>query len=136
MCVFNRDFSRILLLKKCEEKRKKCCADWGNVGGRVELGEKIIDACIREAKEEIGIDFKPEDLRLVDIKESPHLSEVHHAVHFVYVASIDEGRQILLNFDCDGESDEYRWFDLDDLPDKTLDSKEYLRRIGRSAKPI
>src|SRR3989344_8844151 len=108
MCVFNRDFSKIFLLKRNEEKRNKNKADWGNVGGRVELGEKLIDACIREAKEEIGVNLNPEKLKLIEIKETPYLTDVFHAIHFVYATTLDENEEITLN----EESDECKWFKL------------------------
>jgi len=130
MCVFNRDFSKIFLLKRNEEKRNKNKADWGNVGGRVELGEKLIDACIREAKEEIGVNLDPEKLKLIEIKETPYLTDVFHAIHFVYATTLDENEEITLN----EESDECKWFKLEELPDKTLDPKEYIIKLGLLAR--
>ena len=130
ICIFNRDFSKILLLKRNEEKRNKNKADWGNVGGRVELGEKLIDACIREAREEIGVSLNPEKLKLIEIKETPHISDVFHAIHFVYATTLDENEKITLN----SESDEYKWFKLEDLPEKTLDKKEEITEISKLAK--
>ncbi len=129
-CIFNRDLSKILLLRRNQEKRKKSGAVWGNVGGRVEFGEKTIDACIREIREEIGIRLNPEKLKLADIKESPHFSEKFHAIHFVYVAMLDENEKLVLN----DESEEYKWFKLKELPDKTFDSKEYLIKLSIIAK--
>ena len=134
ICIFNRDFSKMLLLKRNEEKRKKCGADWGNVGGRVELGETLVDACLREAKEEIGVDLNPEKLKLIEIKETPYLTDVFHAIHFVYATVIEEDEKIILNFDCDNESEEYKWFDLKELPDKTIDPKEYLIKLSIAAR--
>jgi ADP-ribose pyrophosphatase YjhB (NUDIX family) len=134
ICVFNRDFSKILLLKRNEEKRKKSGADWGNVGGRVEIGEMLIDACLREAREEIGVNLNQEKLKLVEIKETPHMSEVFHAIHFVYATILDENEKIILNFDCDNESEDYQWFDLKNLPAKTLDPKEYLIKLSTIAR--
>ncbi len=134
VCIFNRDFSKILLLKRNEEKRKKCGADWGNVGGRVELGEKLIDACLREAKEEIGVNLDPEKLKLIEIKETPFMSKIFHAIHFVYATTIEENEKISLNFDCDNESEEYKWFNLKELPDKTLDKKQDIFKWKEIAK--
>lgn len=130
ICIFNRDFSKILLLKRNEEKRNKNKADWGNVGGRVELGEKLIDACIREAREEIGVILKPEKLKLIEIKETPYLTNIFHAIHFIYATIIDENENITLN----DESDEYKWFKLKELPDKTLDSKEHIIKLSITAR--
>jgi len=134
--VFNRDFSKILLLKRNEEKRNRNKADWGNIGGRVELGEKLIDACLREAKEESGIDLDPKQLKLLNIKEitkNPIAPSVHF-LQFIYATTIDENVKVTLNFDCDHESDEYKWFNLKELPDKTLDKKEDITEIADKAK--
>jgi len=130
ICIFNRDFSKMLFLKRNEEKRKRNNADWGNVGGRVELGEKLIDACIREAKEEINVDLDPEKLKLIEIKETPYLTEIFHALHFVYATILDEDEKITIN----SESDEYKWFDISNLPEKTLDSKDDLIKLSNIAK--
>jgi ADP-ribose pyrophosphatase YjhB (NUDIX family) len=134
VCVFNRDFSKILLLERNEEKRKKCGADWGNVGGRVKTGEFLIDACIREAKEETGLRLKPDDFKLIEIKETPNFTESVHALHFVYSVAIDESEKIVLNFGCDNESEDFKWFDLGSLPDKALDSKEQIIKWKEIAK--
>lgn len=130
VCIFNADLSKMLLLRRNQEKRKKSGVMWGNVGGRVEFGEKIIDACIREIREEIGINMNPEKLKFADIKESPHFSEKFHAIHFVYVAMFDESEKIVLN----DESEEYKWFKIEELPDKTFDTKEYLIKLSNITK--
>ena len=126
ICVFNKDFSKILFLKRNKEKREKDGIDWGNVGGRVELGELLIDACLREAKEEIGVNINPEKLKLIDIKETPYLSDIFHAIHFVYATTLDENQKITIN----NESEEFKWFRLDSLPDKMFDSKEYIIKLS------
>ena len=136
ICIFNKDFSKILLLKRNEEKRKRNKADWGNVGGRVELGEKLIDTCLREAKEEIGVDLNPKNLKLLDVKETPFLTDVFHAIHFVYVTILDENEKIILNFNGVHESDEYKWFNLKELPDKTIDKKEEILKIVAQSKKL
>jgi ADP-ribose pyrophosphatase YjhB (NUDIX family) len=134
--IFNRDFSKIFLLKRNKEKRKRNKADWGNVGGRVEFGEKLIDACLREAKEEIGVDLNPNKLKLVEIKETPFLTDVFHAIHFVYVTNLDENEKICLNFNCDNESDDCKWFDLKKLPQKMLDKEEDIIKIANKVKDM
>jgi len=136
ICIFNGNFSKILLLKRNEEKRRRNNADGGYVGGRVEFGEKLIDACIREAREEIGIELDAGKLKLVEIKETPFLSETAHAIHFVYAMIMGENEKIILNFNGENESDEYGWFDLDNLPERMLDKKQDVLNIANKAKDL
>ncbi len=132
VCIFNRDFSKIFLLKRNKVKRDLNKADWGNAGGRVEWGEKLIDACIREVKEESGIDLDPKQLKLLRIKEITEnpIAPTVHFLQFIYATRIDQIEGIVLN----EESDEYKWFNLKELPDKTLDLKEDLIKLSIEAK--
>lgn len=118
--VFNQDFSGVLLIRLKEAKRIKFGADWGNVGGKVNLGETSLESCIRESKEEIGVRFKPEDLRLLQVKEIPNFFNKIHAVQFIYGTVINEQTTIYLG----QELESYKWFELSNLPDRTLDSRE------------
>ena len=132
VCIFNRDFSKMLLLKRNKEKRKLNKADWGNAGGRVELGERLVNACVRETKEEIGIDLNPEQLKLLDIKETTEntIAPTVHFLQFIYATKLDKIKEITLN----EESEDYAWFDLNELPERTLDSKEDLIKLSIAAK--
>lgn len=118
--VFNQDLSKVLLLKLNETKRVKFDADWGNVGGKINLGETSLENCIRESGEEIGVRFEPRDLRLLYVKEIPHFFNKIHAVQFIYGAALGEQTTIVLG----REVESYRWFDLFNLPERTLDTKE------------
>lgn len=120
ICIFSRDLSEILLLWREKEKRGgKVIKGWGNVGGTIKPSEEALQAGIREAKEEIGIDLGPSRLIPVGIKTSPETSSHKWTVHF-YAACIDKSMAIRLN----GESRGYGWFEKDELPGGTLDSKE------------
>ena len=114
MCVFNEDFSKLLLLKRAMGG-KKSGGKWGNVGGSVEPGETPLQACIREANEETGLVLRPENLVSVYVKRG---------VMYFFATSIPEGTKIVLN----EESDRYEWFSLENLPEKTLDKKNELLR--------
>ena len=132
VCIFNRDFSKIFLLKRNKAKRDLNKADWGNPGGRVEWGEKLAEACVREVKEESGIDLDPKQLKLLNIKEITEnsIAPAVHFLQFIYATKIDQIEEIILN----EESEDYGWFDLKELPNKTLDSKEALIKLSIDAK--
>jgi len=132
VCTFNSDFSKILLVKRNEEKRKKWNADWGNIGGKIEFGETSMDACIREAKEETGLNLNKNNIKLLYVKETPHFLEAVHALHFVYATAIDEKEKITVNNEADG----YQWFDVINLPDRMIDKKEDILQINKLAKKI
>lgn len=132
VCIFNRDFSKILLLKRNEEKRKKHGADWGNIGGKIELGEMSKDACLREAKEEAGLEINPNNLKFIEVLEKPELYPDWHGVQFIYSTNIDETCNLCVN----NESDECKWFPVNNLPDKMLDSKEFILEILKKAKNL
>ena len=117
--VFNQNFSKVLLLRLNETKRIKFGADWGNVGGKINLGETSLENCIRESEEEIGIKFKPRDLKLLRVREIPNFFNKIHAVQFVYGAAINDQTPINLG----QELESYRWFELPNLPERTLDTK-------------
>jgi ADP-ribose pyrophosphatase YjhB (NUDIX family) len=118
--VLNKDFSKILLLKRNEEKRKKWDVDWGNVGGKLELREYSIDGAIREAREETGLNLDKDKMRLIETIESPNFHANFHGFHFVYGIAVDENEKVIIN----DESDEYGWFDINNLPDRMIDKKE------------
>ncbi len=122
VCVFNKDFSKILLVKRNEEKRKKHGADWGNIGGKIEIGETSVQAGAREIKEEIGLKLKPSDLFLLQIKEQPNYHPTIHGIQFIYATQIDENTRIMINH----EAEEYKWFDMKNLPEKMLDPKQEI----------
>lgn len=126
--VFNQNLSKVLLLKLNEIKRKKFNATWGNVGGKINLGETSLETCIREAEEEIGIRFNPEDLKLLYVKEIPYFFNNIHAVQFVYGTSINERMLITISKELKG----YQWFGLTNLPERTLDSKEDFYKAHKS----
>lgn len=120
VCVFNRDFSEILLLWREKEEREGIeIKGWGNVGGTVESGETAVQACVREAKKETGIALKPDSLVFVGTKKALETSPRKWMIYF-YVVSIDKDTDIRLNHESRG----YGWFGKDELPEGTLDTKD------------
>jgi 8-oxo-dGTP pyrophosphatase MutT (NUDIX family) len=131
VCIFNTDFSKIMLLKRNKEKIIEYGCDWGNVGGKIELGETSAEACLREAKEECGLNLNKKDTVLISVLEfpdNPYYKE-YHVIQFVYSLTISEKTKITIN----SESDSFQWFDINSLPDKMLDTKEDILKYRKSA---
>ncbi len=121
--VFNKDQSKILLIKRNEEKRKKFGFDWGNIGGKVEPGEQLLEAAVREINEEIGLETLPERLKFLFFEEAVKKGIVSN-VHFFYSLSIEENSNLKINH----ESDEFQWFSLDNLPQSMIDKPEKIKK--------
>jgi 8-oxo-dGTP pyrophosphatase MutT (NUDIX family) len=115
--VFNSE-NKIAILKATKYNFHKL------PGGGLEKGENIQTALEREIAEEIGIELDKDKLILIEVKESPKFTENIHALHFVFASTVKENKKIVLNFDCDNESDEYRWFSISNLPENMFDKKE------------
>jgi 8-oxo-dGTP pyrophosphatase MutT (NUDIX family) len=122
--VFNKDLSKILLIKRNEEKRVRWGFDWGNLGGKLDFREYSIDGAIREAKEEANLDLDKKQIRFLEIIEYPNWSDSYHSFHFIYGISIDENEAVTIN----EESDEFQWFDINNLPNKMIDKPEDIKK--------
>jgi len=91
---------------------------WGLTGGGIEPGESVIDAAVRETKEETGLDIqiirligvysKPEDGRLVTY---PDNGDISHLVDIVLECHILSG-----TLEKSIESLELKFFAICDLP--------------------
>lgn len=135
VCFFNKDYTKIMLLYRNAEKRAKWGADWGNVGGVVEFGETSMQGAIREVFEETGLKLKQEDLKLIAIKETLNFMPHLQAIHVVYSTTIKENAAIKLNAHAKTlESESYKWFDVDNLPERMLDPKEDIMKWRNIAK--
>lgn len=60
-----------LLLQKRSLSKQTFPGFWDvSVAGHVSYGESILEAALREVKEEIGLDIQPENLQLLDIRKN------------------------------------------------------------------
>lgn len=83
---------------------------WGVVGGFAERDETLAQTAVREVYEETG--WEIDDLKLLKVNDNPNrVNEDRQNVSFVYSA-----RPVKQTGKPDWESDEIKWFDLDDLP--------------------
>ncbi len=95
---------------------------WTIPSGHVEKGETVIEAAIKETKEEAGVSVLPEDLRFV------HVHAVgEEYVNFYFVASAWEGDPHLAEPDT---CSEVAWVSIDSIPvDTILQVRSLIKEI-------
>ena len=96
---------------------------WGIIGGFAEHDETLIQAVQREVMEETGWQIR--DIKLLAINDHPNRpGEDRQNISFVYVCQATKKTG-----EPDWESDEQRWFDLDNLPPREViafDHADYI----------
>jgi 8-oxo-dGTP diphosphatase len=96
--------------------RGKACfgaGTWALPGGHLEFGERLVEAGCREVKEELGAEVSPHDLQLVSIVDDYQEKTKKHYVHVSFEILEPSWQPRIMEPD---ECDEWRYFDLDDLP--------------------
>lgn len=97
-----------------------------SVGGRVQFGESLEQAVLRELNEETGIEFSPDDVWLCAIHENFFTASngipFHEFSAFFQVKVTDQLLKIQSgHLTKGGPSGEFlQWIDLDDLEGKTI----------------
>ncbi len=71
---------RALIVKRAHEPRK---GEWSIPGGRVELGESLVDAVKREIREETGLEVNVGDV--IEVFDRVHRHDGRVRYHFVIV---------------------------------------------------
>ncbi len=90
---------------------KKAWPDhWDTIGGRVEDGESVEAALIREAQEEVGV--TPTEFKLVATVREKRPEIYGDALHHIYVVTRWQGGEPA-NI-CD-EHTELRWFSIEEM---------------------
>ena len=112
-----------LLIKKMEDnktfillmKRKNTGSNDGEYelpGGHLESGEDLYDSMIRETKEELLVDLKREDIKLIYL--------MHHytgnRLNFIFET---DGSKINPKIGEPDKCSELKWVDINELPDNT-----------------
>lgn len=109
------DKRQVLLALK---KRGTGVGKWNGVGGKVDPGESIEEATIRECQEEIGV--TPLQLQKMAVIDFRIPSQNFHNVAYVYVATEWEGEPV--------ETEEMapQWFSIEEIPYKDMWSDDAL----------
>lgn len=86
--------------------------------GHVDAGENFTQCVVREVKEEIGIDVKPQDLKVVHaMHRDSGEGEIGNRIDVFFTAEKWEGEPKIMEPD---KCDDLSWFDLDNLPDNVI----------------
>ena len=101
-------------------------------GGHLELGERLEEAAVREAKEETGLDVY--DLEFINFQQfiyDPAFWKQRHFIFFDFAAKT-EGTDVILN----DEAQKFIWVELEEALNLELDSytrasiEVYLNKKG------
>ncbi len=86
------------------------------VAGHVEVGESFKEAIIREAKEEVGITLKEENLDYVcAIRRGTNSEYINMYLACSEYEGIEENIEV-------EKCEEIRWIDIDNLPDNVIEN--------------
>ena len=99
------DDGKLLMVRRAKEPGKGL---WSVPGGRVEVGEYISDAVVREVKEETGMDVEVADLLgILELPGDPHYVILDH------VATVVGGEPT-----AGDDVDAVEWVEFDDIGDR------------------
>jgi 8-oxo-dGTP pyrophosphatase MutT (NUDIX family) len=110
--AFIRDDGRRVLLQQRSDN-----GFWNLPGGGLELGESVAQACVREVREEMGLEV--EIVRLIGVYSAPEITTMSYPDGRViqYITSLFECHVIGGKLELDSESLALDWFDPQKLPE-------------------
>lgn len=112
LMLFKEEGQDVLLQKRkntgyMDGMYDSCCS------GHVEENESLKDALIREAKEEIGIIIKKEDIELISVLDISN----ENYLNFFFKVKHYQGRPKIMEPD---KCDELKWFNIKEIPENTI----------------
>ncbi len=114
-----------ILLIKFNDTKGSWSGKWTVPGGKVEFGERILDAVKREANEETGLEVEP--IKLIEVDEAI-VGEERHYIFLNYLCKIVGGK-----LKPSSDAADAKWFtkeELDKIETNHPSVKRSLQRIG------
>ncbi len=108
--LFLRQGNNVLLMRRYNTGFKD--GFYGGTGGGIESAEPATQAIIREAQEELGIQVKKENLKIVHTVHAYSESNQEFISFFLEATEWEGTPQIMESNKCD----DIAWFDIDNLP--------------------
>ncbi len=90
---------------------------YGLPAGHVEAGELPMGGALRECKEEVGVDIKPEDIRCAHALYRTTSDETGDRSDYFFIVEKWEGEPKIME---PQKCDDLQWFPIDKLPEKTI----------------
>lgn len=91
------------------------------IGGKMEFGETLKEACEREIKEECGENVNFTFKKILYVRDYIKPAEDEHSVEFYILGDIDRFEEIEGKIDPEYEESHHQtWVDLNNLPDNIL----------------
>ena len=120
--VFIINDNNQILLSKRSNNRIFNPNKWEICGGHVRAGEKLVEAAIRELKEELGLIIKENELSSILYKECSINNSDSHIFYYYLLKCNKKAKEFIIQ---KKELSEVRWFKIDtiiDLINKNNDS--------------
>ena len=119
---------KLLLVRRGFEPSKDM---WTVPGGAVELGEKVKDAVIREAKEECGLEIRIEEERPIDVIDTIIVNE-NGRPQYHYIVLYFLGRRKDGQLRAGGDAKETRWVPFQEVTNYDLTSgfRAFFEKYG------
>ena len=112
-----------ILLQKRSKLKEINPNKWGIHGGKIDFGESLVDAGIRETYEEIGIKLNKEDLKLLNRQPIPE--EKCYSTVFYIKKDVDIAKCVLQK----EEVEEVRYFKIDELEKLDSEGIEWAKKL-------
>lgn len=108
---FEKD-GKFLIARRCNTGYQD--GNYNVPSGHVEAGETILEAAVREAKEEVGVDIRPEDLEFIHASYRVKHDYTDNRADYFFKLSRWSGD--IVNAEPE-KCDDLKWVSIDELPE-------------------